>query len=168
MFTQSSSLGLQIAFRFGVAPPLSSELFPTPARSSLSSSAVTSVSSFCLPTPGSRGLGAAGTPHRTDQDHGRVGWNPAPQALQHGLCRLWETPSSSPSQCWEVKPSAPPQPGALRNTTPGMRDQSTPRVFADHEWVPSSASPASAGTAGSGWSSGLESHGRRPLNSLGD
>lgn len=104
MFTQSSSLGLQIAFRFGVAPPLSSELFPTPARSSLSSSAVTSVSSFCLPTPGSRGLGAAGTPHRTDQDHGRVGWNPAPQALQQGLCRLWETPSSSPSQCWEVNP----------------------------------------------------------------
>lgn len=42
MFTQSSSLGLQIAFRFGVAPPLCSEFFPAPARSSLSSSAVAS------------------------------------------------------------------------------------------------------------------------------
>lgn len=41
----------------------------------------------------------------------------------------------------------------LRKATPGMRDQSAPRVFADHEWVQSSASPASARAAGSGWSS---------------
>lgn len=36
---------------------------------------------------------------------------------------------------------------------PGLRVQSATRVFADHEWVQSSASPASAGAAGSGWSS---------------
>lgn len=141
MFTQSSSLGLQIAFRFGVAPPPCSELFPAPAQSSLSSSADASIASFCLPTPSSRDLGTAGTPHRTDRDYRRVGWSLHPKLEGRGSAAFGRHP---PRSRWSE---------VLRKATPGMRDQSAPRVFADHEWVQSSASPASAGAAGSGWSS---------------
>lgn len=64
---------------------------------------------FVFLTPYSRGLGAAGTPHLADRDHGRLGWTPAPQTLQQELCRLWETPPPPSSRCCPVKPPLRPR-----------------------------------------------------------